>query len=327
MQVKQRDIPKVGISVLGPLSLDERRSVGRRDRIVLSALVLQHGHPVSADLLTDVLWPDGPPASASKIVQGCIVRLRSELGPESIRTTDHGYLLGETGKDLDVVKFEEGVARGRELIALGQYDRAAYTFAEALQLWRGRPYPDLESLGRRCDRDRSPRRTQAAGRGAPGRGSPRERGPRRRAGHGTATGGRGTAEGTAVDAARDGGIPSRTAERRARGTSTLSRDAARRARHRPQPRGHRARARHPEPGSWAARGRAGSPEADACPWLGLSSYDADDAAMFFGRESEIASAMTQLRGRGVLAVVGPSGSRQVLVRARRHCRAPVRTRG
>ena len=307
MQVKQRDIPKVGISVLGPLSLDERRSVGRRDRIVLSALVLQHGHPVSADLLTDVLWPDGPPASASKVVQGCIVRLRAELGPESIRTTEHGYLLGETGKDLDVVKFEEGVARGRELIALGQYDRAAYTFAEALELWRGRPYPDLESWDvaaietarlQELRLQAEELRVEAV------------------LGSGDHDAALVMAQPLAAEAPlreRRWMLLAMAAYRAGRQNDALQ--ALRRCREMLRdelgidPSLEVTELEHAilsqDPGLLEVE--QAPPEADTCPWLGLSSYDADDAAMFFGRESEIASAMTQLRGRGVLAVVGPSG--------------------
>ncbi|HSN29743.1 MAG TPA: serine/threonine-protein kinase, partial [Kofleriaceae bacterium] len=46
---------------------------------------------------------------------------------------------------------------------------------------------------------------------------------------------------------------------------------------------------------------------DACPYRGLASFGEDDARFFFGRSSEIRSAMAQLEAWPLLAVVGPSG--------------------
>jgi hypothetical protein len=46
--------------------------------------------------------------------------------------------------DVDFRRFERLVARGRELLSLGEPDRAAYLLGEALALWRGTPFQDLE---------------------------------------------------------------------------------------------------------------------------------------------------------------------------------------
>jgi tRNA A-37 threonylcarbamoyl transferase component Bud32 len=46
---------------------------------------------------------------------------------------------------------------------------------------------------------------------------------------------------------------------------------------------------------------------DACPYRGLAAFGEEDAKVFFGRTSEIRSAMAQLEGWPLLAVVGPSG--------------------
>ena len=53
-----------------------RLLLGRRDRAVLTALAVSPGEALSADQLAEVLWPDEPPASWAKVVQGCVVRLR-----------------------------------------------------------------------------------------------------------------------------------------------------------------------------------------------------------------------------------------------------------
>ena len=46
---------------------------------------------------------------------------------------------------------------------------------------------------------------------------------------------------------------------------------------------------------------------DTCPYRGLASFGEDDARFFFGRTSEIRSAMAHLDAWPLLAVVGPSG--------------------
>ena len=46
----------------------------------------------------------------------------------------------------------------------------------------------------------------------------------------------------------------------------------------------------------------------ACPYKGLATFEASDAAMFFGRERLVAELIARLAGARMLAVVGPSGS-------------------
>ena len=84
----------VGIAVLGPVAVDGSTDrLGRRDRVVLTALAVRAGDPVSADELADAIWNDGPPSSAAKVVQGCVVRLRKLLGRDAIETVPGGYRL------------------------------------------------------------------------------------------------------------------------------------------------------------------------------------------------------------------------------------------
>ncbi len=47
---------------------------------------------------------------------------------------------------------------------------------------------------------------------------------------------------------------------------------------------------------------------DECPFLGLASFDVDDADLFFGRERLVAEMVGRLAGAPFLGVVGPSGS-------------------
>src|SRR6185312_12429580 len=46
---------------------------------------------------------------------------------------------------------------------------------------------------------------------------------------------------------------------------------------------------------------------DACPYRGLAAFGEEDARFFFGRTTEIRSAMAHLESWPLLAVVGPSG--------------------
>ena len=134
----------MGIAVLGPLSHDGAVvGFGRRDRVVLSVLAMSPGHPVPVDRLIDALWSDTPPRSAAKVVQGCVMRLRKVLGRTTIDTSERGYTLTTPADEVDARRFERMVLRGRELLALGEADRAAYVLGEALRLWRGQPFEDL----------------------------------------------------------------------------------------------------------------------------------------------------------------------------------------
>ena len=55
---------------------------------------------------------------------------------------------------------------------------------------------------------------------------------------------------------------------------------------------------------------------ELCPYKGLASFDAPDAANFFGRERLVAELVARLAEASILAVVGPSGSgKSSLVRA------------
>lgn len=82
------------IGVLGPLEIDERTArLGTRDRIVLAALAMHPGEVLSVDQLADAVWGDEPPPSWSKNLQGCISRLRKQLGPGLIETARQGYRL------------------------------------------------------------------------------------------------------------------------------------------------------------------------------------------------------------------------------------------
>lgn len=135
----------MGIAVLGPLVVnDPPERLGPRDRVILAALTVSPGAVLTGEQLADALWGEHPPATWGKVVQGCVMRLRKVLGPPAIETTQQGYRLALPVDAVDAQRFERLLARSRELLNLAEPERAAYTLGEALALWRGRPFADLE---------------------------------------------------------------------------------------------------------------------------------------------------------------------------------------
>jgi DNA-binding SARP family transcriptional activator len=132
------------VGVLGPVEIDGNGEVSPRDRVVLSVLVVHGSEVVGTERLADALWGDEPPASAGKVVQGCIMRLRKALGPSSIETHSTGYRLALGDDDVDLQRFERLLGRAREQLALRALHRALRTAEEALALWRGRPFDDVD---------------------------------------------------------------------------------------------------------------------------------------------------------------------------------------
>lgn len=133
------------IALLGPVAINgDPAAHAPRDRVVLSALALKPTEVSSIERLADALWGSTPPPSWPKVVPGCIHRLRRALGAGSIETTPYGYRLTIDGDEIDTRRFEHLLKRGRELLTLGDAERAAYTLGEAVGLWRGGAYLDLD---------------------------------------------------------------------------------------------------------------------------------------------------------------------------------------
>jgi WD40 repeat protein/DNA-binding SARP family transcriptional activator len=312
-----RTLVVVGIAVLGTLSVDnDGVALGPRDRVVLAALALQPGEAVSAERLADAVWGETPPPSWPKVIQGCVVRLRKSLGAGAIATTPRGYRLDLPGDEVDAQRFVRLVGRGRELLALGEPERAAHVVGEALALWRGPALAELESWdpGRleaerleELRRDAEELRVDAALRAGRHRellveaqamvdeAPVRERRWALLALAQYQTGRQGEALRTLHRArtvlATELGIDP--------GPDLVALEAAILR----QDPSLVAEAALPEPST-------------TCPYLGLVPYDVGDADAFFGRDADVAACLRRLAATGVLAVVGPSGSgKSSLVRA------------
>ena len=86
---RTHDTPRMQIRLLGPVeaSVDDRPVAlgGAKQRAVLAMLALEANRAVSADRLIEGLWGEDPPASAAKMVQNYVWRLRKVLADEAAR--------------------------------------------------------------------------------------------------------------------------------------------------------------------------------------------------------------------------------------------------
>jgi Bacterial transcriptional activator domain len=136
------------VRVLGALTLDEDRiPLAPRDRVVLGALTVRLGASLSVESLAEALWGADLPASWSKVIPGCIMRLRRLIAPAQIETTPFGYRLTAEHIEVDADQFERLVSRGTQQLKLGEPERAAHSFSEALALWRGEAYVEVIDWG------------------------------------------------------------------------------------------------------------------------------------------------------------------------------------
>ena len=135
------------IRVLGHLevTVDDRPVVlgGPKQRAVLAMLGLEANRTVTADRLAEGLWGDEPPASAGKMVQNYVWRLRHALpddGGAAILTHGRGYELRIDPELVDVRRLERLVA---EASRDGTARDPGHAAREALALFRGEPLADL----------------------------------------------------------------------------------------------------------------------------------------------------------------------------------------
>ncbi len=120
---------------------------GAKQRALLALLVLHRGEPVSADHLIDVLWGDRQAANPANALQAQIGQLRRTLGANAIVTSEAGYALTIGSGDVDVIRFEQLVAKGRRLAEEGEATLASAALGEALGLRRGEPLAEFADAG------------------------------------------------------------------------------------------------------------------------------------------------------------------------------------
>jgi DNA-binding SARP family transcriptional activator len=125
-----------------------------RQRAVLGLLAVRPNMALHRDTIVEALWDGDPPASAVKMVQAYVGRLRRQVDPGRSPYDRDGLLISsgtryrlhaEAGQ-LDLVAFGQLTARAQAARRAGDIALACEVYAEALGLWRGEPLADLDLL-------------------------------------------------------------------------------------------------------------------------------------------------------------------------------------
>lgn len=132
--------------VLGPL-----RVTGAHGRVTVPAgrtsaalawLVANANEWVSIDALVELLWRDAPATAAAK-TRLMLRSLEPLLEPGTLEFADRVRLVAAE-QAVDAWRFEGLVTEAGKLVATGDAHRARVNLEEALGLWRGDPYPELD---------------------------------------------------------------------------------------------------------------------------------------------------------------------------------------
>jgi len=134
-------------AVLGQLEVRVRGTAaalgGRKQRGVLAVLIAAAGRPVSVDALLLATYGEDASPGGKATLHTYISNLRHLLGDVIVRQGD-AYRLESTEATIDAAAFEDLCARAA---AIADPERASGTLRQALALWRGHAYADIEANG------------------------------------------------------------------------------------------------------------------------------------------------------------------------------------
>ena len=158
---------------------------GRKQRGVLAVLIAAAGRPVSVDALLLATYGEDASPGGKATLHTYVSNLRQVVGDVIVRQGD-AYFLDCAEATIDAAVFEAACRRGA---AIDDPERASAELRQALSLWRGHAYADIEANGHldgeitRLERDASGGARVAHRRRHAGRTSPRGR-RRARCAHG-----------------------------------------------------------------------------------------------------------------------------------------------
>ncbi|MFG2991744.1 BTAD domain-containing putative transcriptional regulator [Streptomyces sp. NPDC048257] len=156
------------IDVLGALAVRENgisiTPTAPKPRQVLALLALHADQVVPVSALIEELWAGEPPRSARTTLQTYVLQLRAliaaaleqgaahgEQHPAPVRTAKDilvtlpgGYLLSSGGGTLDVREFDRLAGTGYRAMDAGDFPGAARLLREALALWSGPAFADVQ---------------------------------------------------------------------------------------------------------------------------------------------------------------------------------------
>jgi DNA-binding SARP family transcriptional activator/WD40 repeat protein/serine/threonine protein kinase len=139
---------KVKFGVLGELTVTAGTPLhvgGPKQRTVLAMLIAHADHPVSVDSIIEAVWGEGAALNARRTVQTYVATLRGELGDVIVKSGS-GWRLDVDRELIDACSFEDLYSSARDVVDTNP-QRASVALREALAMWRGYPYADVEAHG------------------------------------------------------------------------------------------------------------------------------------------------------------------------------------
>jgi DNA-binding SARP family transcriptional activator len=142
------------VQVLGPVGVHDGHDLaigGGQHRRIVAAMAMRSGEVVSVDWLVDVMWPgDEMPQQPERNLRTYVSRIRAALGEtnaDRLETVAPGYVLHLGAHELDAQRFDDACATAGRCFQRDDFDGALERAAEAMRLWRGRPYAEFADEG------------------------------------------------------------------------------------------------------------------------------------------------------------------------------------
>jgi DNA-binding SARP family transcriptional activator/WD40 repeat protein len=139
--------PGVDLLVLGPVEVRNHGEPvpigGPKQRAILALLAAEVGHPVSLDRMVDDVYGEDATEGARRSARTFISMIRRELG-DIVQNQGSGYVLMVEPSTIDAFRFEDQVRAAIPLVE-SDPEMASASLREALALWRGHPYADVDS--------------------------------------------------------------------------------------------------------------------------------------------------------------------------------------
>ncbi|MCZ6505251.1 MAG: AfsR/SARP family transcriptional regulator, partial [Actinobacteria bacterium] len=139
----------VEFNALGPVTVtdgaDSLNIGGPKQRTVLAMLIAHAGRPVSNDLIAEAVYGEDLPDRGRRRVQTYVSTLRSIIGDVVVKD-GRGWSLRVDRDQIDALRFEDLYESVRDADNLDP-ESIANVLRDALSLWRGHPYDDIEAHG------------------------------------------------------------------------------------------------------------------------------------------------------------------------------------
>lgn len=143
--------PLLDWRVLGPLEVIRDDGglavVPRRERALVSVLLVSAGPAVGRDTLARALWGEKPPADTPGQLRVVLSRARAALGKTAggcLTTTKEGsYLASPAAGEFDLARFRDLRGEARHRLEDGTLPQAGSALQDALACWRDPPLADL----------------------------------------------------------------------------------------------------------------------------------------------------------------------------------------